>query len=150
MKIDYNHRQIGWVMLGVAAATMVVIAAPLVLTAPRNTAILLPLLFVFSIMAIVTILFSSMTVQLDEDVLRWHFGPSFWRNRLALAEIQEATAIKTKWYWGYGIKFFGPRRWLYNVSGTDAVELKLRDGGWVRLGTDDVAGLIQALRSRGL
>ena len=45
---------------------------------------------------------------------------------------------------------FGPNRWLYNVSGLEAVEVTLEECGWVRIGTDDANGRIGALRGRGL
>jgi hypothetical protein len=35
---------------------------------------------------------------------------------------------------------------LYNVSGLDAVELRLKSGGIRRIGTDDTKGLSAALR----
>ena len=151
MDLDYHHRQTGWVMLAIAAITTALICALLLMAAPRivpaTFVVLLPFV---GLMGAVAILFSSMTVQLEKDSLSWHFGPRFWRNTLRLADIEKASAITSKWYWGYGIKYFGPGRWLYNVSGSDVVELTLRDGGWVRLGTDDADGLLHALSARGV
>jgi hypothetical protein len=46
---------------------------------------------------------------------------------------------------GYGIRWLGPKRWAYIVSGRDAVEVRLKGGGWRRLGTDDPYGLVAAL-----
>ncbi len=40
----------------------------------------------------------------------------------------------------------GPGFRLYNVSGLDAVELKLKDGSVRRIGTDDAPGLTAALQ----
>lgn len=146
----YQHRQIGTVMLCITASTGLLVAMAAPATAPNYAAILPIILFAAVILGVTGILFSSMTVRVHENALSWYFGPGFWKKTIPLTNIEKATATKTKWYWGYGIKYFGPKRWLYNVSGTDAVELRLRNGGWVRLGTDDVTGLMQALRSRGL
>jgi len=82
-------------------------------------------------------LFSSLTVDVTDTEVIWRFGPGIWSHRVARNQIEEAHPIKTKWYWGYGIKYFGPNQWLYNVSGLDAVEIRLKGGGWRRIGTDD-------------
>lgn len=148
--LPYRHRQIGWVMLGAMACTAFLLSA-LAMAAVQSTQPLGLFLAVNAVIVVIAgVLFSSMTVRVLDNELCWHFGPGFWRNSIPLPQLKGAAQIKTKWYWGYGIKYFGPGRWLYNVSGTDAVELQLGDGGWVRLGTDDVAGLMQALRRRGL
>jgi hypothetical protein len=42
-----------------------------------------------------------------------------------------------------------PGRRLYNVSGLDAVELRLKTGDIRRIGTDDPQGLAAALKSSG-
>jgi hypothetical protein len=47
---------------------------------------------------------------------------------------------------GFGIRM-GPRYRLYNVSGLDAVELRPKNGEIRRIGTDDPAGFVAALKS---
>jgi len=47
---------------------------------------------------------------------------------------------------GFGIRM-RPGFRLYNVSGLDAVELRLTNGEVRRLGTDDAAGFAAALKS---
>jgi hypothetical protein len=48
---------------------------------------------------------------------------------------------------GWGIRIT-TRGMLYNVSGRDAVEIRLDDGRRFRLGTDDPNGLVAALSGR--
>jgi hypothetical protein len=48
------------------------------------------------------------------------------------------------WLNGFGIRV-RPGRRLYNVSGLDAVELRLKTGDIRRIGTDDPRGLAAAL-----
>jgi len=91
-------------------------------------------------------LFSSLTVIVSEDELRWYFGPGAWRYRLALADIEAARIVRNNVLIGFGIRM-RPGFRLYNVSGLDAVELRLKTGEIRRIGTDDPAGLIAALRS---
>jgi hypothetical protein len=47
---------------------------------------------------------------------------------------------------GFGIRM-RPGFRLYNVSGLDAVELRLKSGDVRRIGTDDAAGLAAALQN---
>lgn len=94
-------------------------------------------------------LFSSLTVEIAEGELRWKFGPGLIRLRAPLAEIASAEPVKTGFWdgWGIHITRFG---WLYNVSGCDAVALRLRNGKRFALGTDEpqilAARLDEAIR----
>jgi len=55
--------------------------------------------------------------------------------------------VRHPWWYGYGIRWLGPNRWTYIVSGRHTVEVRLKGGGWRRLGTDDPHGLLAALTS---
>ncbi len=92
-------------------------------------------------------LFSSLTVIVDDKEVRWYFGPGAWSYRAARSDIESAHAVRNSWLAGFGIRM-APGFRLYNVSGLDAVELKLRDGSVRRIGTDDAAGLAAALQRR--
>jgi hypothetical protein len=94
----------------------------------------------------VAILFSSLTVEVSENELRWHFGPGLWSYRLPLDEIEQVAVVRNHWWNGFGIRMAAGFR-LYNVSGLDAVELRLRSNKIRRIGTDDPQGLAAALKS---
>jgi hypothetical protein len=98
------------------------------------------------VLAAVAFLFHSLTVEIGDNELRWHFGPGFWTYRLPLDDIQSVAAVHNRWWNGFGIRV-APGFTLYNVSGLDAVELKLKSGEIRRIGTDDPQGLAAALRS---
>jgi len=60
--------------------------------------------------------------------------------------------VRNQWWWGWGIRLI-PGGWLYNVSGLDAVELKMKNGRIFRIGTDEaqrLAEFIQAKRSKSV
>ena len=95
----------------------------------------------------VALVFSSLTVELNGRELRWYFGPGFWAYRLPLDEIETVAAVRNHWWNGFGIRM-RPGFRLYNVSGLDAVELRLKSGDVRRIGTDDPQGLSAALNSR--
>jgi hypothetical protein len=88
--------------------------------------------------------FSSLTVEVSSDELVWFFGPGVWRKTISRSEIESAIPVRNKWWWGWGIHLT-PRGWLYNVSGLDAVEVTLRNGTMLRIGSDQVGQLVGAL-----
>jgi hypothetical protein len=94
----------------------------------------------------VAAVFSSLTVEVSDSELRWYFGPGFWAYRIPLSEIQTVAAVRNRWWNGFGIRIAAGFR-LYNVSGLDAVELRLKSSDVRRIGTDDPQGLARALMS---
>lgn len=96
-------------------------------------------------MIILAWLFSSLTVTVNDNELRWYFGPGAWSYRTALSDIESARVVRNSWLNGFGIRM-RPGFRLYNVSGLDAVELKLKNGEIRRIGTDDAPVLAAALR----
>ena len=99
------------------------------------------------VLVAVALVFSSLTVEVSENELRWYFGPGFWSYRLPLDDIETVAAVRNRWWNGFGIRR-GPGFRLYNVSGLDAVELRLKSHEVRRIGTDDPIGLAEALKAR--
>ena len=131
--------QIGYLTLIVMLVGALVIFA----LGPRSP---LPVTLSVAVLLLISaVLFSSLTVEISDGELRIHFGPGFWRKRYALTEVTGADVARSSWWEGWGIRIT-PRGMLYNVSGTDAVEIKLRSGQSFRIGTDEPEALAQALR----
>jgi hypothetical protein len=61
-------------------------------------------------------------------------------------EIKTIAVVRNQWWNGFGIRMRPDFR-LYNVSGLDAVELRLNSGDVRCIGTDDPHGLYGALNS---
>jgi hypothetical protein len=101
---------------------------------------------VLIVLLAVAAMFSSLTVEVSENELRWYFGPGFWTYRLALSDIETVAVVRNHWWNGFGIRMAAGFR-LYNVSGLDAVELRQRSNDICRIGTDDPHGLAAALKS---
>jgi len=100
-----------------------------------------PLLFIsVGVLLVTGWLFSSLTIEITVDELRWHFGPGLISKRVPLAEIASAKMVQTTFLEGWGIHLsrFG---WLYNVSGRGAVAITLRNGKRFALGTDEPEAL---------
>jgi hypothetical protein len=96
------------------------------------------------VMTATAVVFSSLTVEVDDNELRWYFGPGLWTYRLPLGAIQQVAIVRNHWWNGFGIRA-RPGFRLYNVSGLDAVELRLGADDVRRIGTDDPQGLADAL-----
>jgi hypothetical protein len=142
MSLTYRHTQRGTLILisCLAAAAVSIAASWLSGHWP-------PALIVLAVMIVMATLFSSLTVQVTDRELRWHFGPGLWTYRLPLDEIEDVAVVRNQWWNGWGIRM-RPGFRLYNVSGLDAVELRLTSNDIRRIGTDDPLGLAAALRAR--
>ena len=136
----YRHTQIGYLTLIMSLVAAVGIVAFL----PDDVR---PVgLGVAALLVIMAVLFFTLTVEVDDGELRFHFGPGFWRKRIALGEVKAVTPTQSSWWEGWGIRFT-PRGMLYNVSGTNAMEIELRSGRRFRIGTDEPEALVQAIRT---
>lgn len=91
-------------------------------------------------------IFSSLTIEIDEQFLFVRFGIGIIRKRFEMNEIESCEVIKNPWYYGWGIRRI-PQGWLYRVSGPMAVKLKLKDGKVYRLGSDEPEKLSHAIES---
>jgi hypothetical protein len=139
MGVNYRHTQVGWVILGVVAAIAAFIFYRL--PGPPATPSLVPVLV---ILALVASLFATLTVQVDREAIRLHFGVGLVRKRIPLAQVSAWRAVRNPWYWGWGIRLT-PRGVLWNVSGLGAVELALPGGRRLRVGTDEPEALVSAI-----
>ena len=144
MSPHYRHTQVGWVILGVTAAILAFVWSRL----PPEVAAAagFPLLLVT---ALILLVFSALTVEVDAEAIRLRFGIGLVRKRIPLAEVRGWREVRNPWYTGWGIRL-GPGYVLWNVSGWDAVELALASGRRFRVGTDEPAELAAALaRAKG-
>ncbi len=108
-------------------------------------------LVVGGILVVCLVLFRSLTIEIDAEELRCFFGDGLIRRRFRLVEIASATAVRNRWWYGWGIRLT-PHGWMFNVSGLDAVQLELASGKSFRIGTDRPAEVVEAigrLRSGG-
>jgi hypothetical protein len=94
---------------------------------------------------ILAVLFSSLTVKVDDEELVFYFGPGFWTRRFALDDITSVEVVRNSPLYGWGIRYTH-HGWLYNVSGLQAVELKIKGEGKIRIGTDEPETLKRAIK----
>ena len=140
MDAHYRHTQIGWVILGVGV-TIALLVTPRLPAAGTGVAGG-PLLVV---LAILFLLFPTLTVEVDRDAVRLRFGVGLIRKRIDLTGVRGWQAVRNPWYSGWGIRLLPGGSVLWNVSGYDAVELTLADGRRFRIGTDEPQALVSAI-----
>lgn len=141
----YSHRQIGTVVIGAIGISVLVMMAVLGRAVPDASAAARTITIAVGLgIVLVLFLFGSLTVTVDGETVEVRFGPGLIRKRFATGRIVQATTVRNKWWYGWGIKLT-PHGWLYNVSGLDAVELMMGDGRTYRIGTDDPEALAAAI-----
>ena len=138
----YRHTQPAkWTIGFIVAFAVFVIGLAAILTDPVARTICMA---AFLPAALVSWLFSSLTVEVTPTELKWSFGPGFWKKRIVRTDIADAAATRSKWWYGWGIRIT-PQGWLYNVHGLDAVAVTNHNGKTVLIGTDEPDALLDAL-----
>ena len=136
----YRHTQFGTVIVVTTAAIIPLAALPAWLAGIATAAWL-----ILGSMVVVLALFASLTVEIDAEHLRIRFGIGLIRKRFPLDQIDTCRPVTNPWIYGWGIRLT-PHGWLYNVSGQEAVELKMKSGKTCRIGTDEPEVLTAALQ----
>jgi hypothetical protein len=98
---------------------------------------ILALGLVIPILALATLLFYNLTVQVSREKVSFRFGIGLIRRSYAISDIESCNSVTNKWWYGWGIHFVGNTT-VYNVSGMQAVELTFKGRRRkVRIGTNE-------------
>jgi len=136
----YQHAQVGYLITIALAVGLLFIVGLMAIYGFNWVAFA-----VLIILGVCVVLFASLTVVIWEDVLEIRFGLGLIRKRFHLKDIESCQVVKNPWYYGWGIHLT-PRGWLYNVSGSYAVEIRTKRGGKYRIGTDVPHELEEVIR----
>ncbi len=136
----YEHTQIGYFMTGGLLLAAVLVAGLGAMVGGWWIAVLIAAALLLTVAA-----FYKLTIQMDDKILRASFGIGLFRKTISTDEIIACEPIRIRWWYGWGIHLT-PYRWLYNISGWDAVAITLRAGRRLCFGTDDPHGLVAAIR----
>lgn len=148
--MSYKHTQIGYLMIVVTLAVlafftriqMMARAEPPSIDSGTNLLVTTIMVFILLILAS----FTSLQVGIDEKYIRIKFGYGIYQKKFSLRDVLSAKTVKNHWYYGWGIRgWLWPKMWIYNISGFDAVEIKLKNGKTYRIGTDEPKRLEQAV-----
>ena len=148
--MNYKHTQIGYLMIVVTLAVLALFASAHIsaLNEPPSVDSGTNLLTT-GVMALILLTlssFASLQVIIDGEYLRIKFGYGIFRKKFLLNDIVSAKAVKNHWYYGWGIRgWLWSNMLIFNVSGFDAIEIKLKNGKVYRIGTDEPQKLEQAI-----
>lgn len=132
---EYRHTQIGYTILSFFGVAIVLV----LFATPQNNSSL-----AVAILIIISALFCTLTIKINEGTIHWYFGPYFWKKKIKISEIVRTEIVHSSWWCGWGIRRI-KHGWLYNVSGFNAVQLELKSGKRIRLGTDQPGSLKVAI-----
>jgi hypothetical protein len=139
MNVSYRHTQVGYLMIAVLAAGIVGLSAALAFGSGPKA-----LVAAIGVLALCLLLFPTLTAVVRGGRLQCFFGLGLIRREIPVAEILAVSVVRNPWIYGWGLRLI-PGGWLWNVSGLDAVELRLRSGNRFRIGTDEPAALHAAI-----
>lgn len=144
MITEYEHTQPGWVIRWILGAILLVAIAAACWPVLWNGEPELPALIPAGVLMLCLGLFHSLTVRVTSNDIHLAFGPGLITKSFMIEDVQQASAVRTRWYHGWGIKkIWGG--WLFNVSGFDAVQLQMRNGRIYQIGTDEPDQLLAAV-----
>ena len=104
--------------------------------------------FVTVVCAVVGASFAHLTVRDEGGCLAVRFGPlPLFSRRIPYAGVTSVEAARSTLLDGWGIHWLPGRGWIYNLWGFDCVRMRC-DGKTLRIGTDDVEGLLSFLREK--
>ena len=131
------------ILLGIAVAILGAVMA----YSPELVPMLIAAAVALSL-AFAALCFGSLTVRDEGEHLAARFGPLpvFW-TRVKYSDITSAEPDRSILIDGWGMHYIPGRGRIYNVWGFDCVKLQLGKKV-VRIGTDDVTGLVEFLRTK--
>lgn len=145
--MDYDHTQrapLHWILV-IPGTAMIVTAWSGI--EPAWTGWVLSI--VGAVMLGLSICFRWLRLSSTQDALEIAFGPvGVFQSRLRYDQIVAYRAERSRWIDGWGIHRMPGRGWIWNLWGFDCVAFDLKDGTKLRLGTDDVPGLLAHLEVR--
>jgi hypothetical protein len=141
----YEHTQAGWPMrIAFVAASVVLLVLAAMPELSDRPAPPLVLIAAAALFAVIGWTWGALTVRIQGGQLQVRFGLGIPRKSLPLEEIAAVEVTRTTFLEGWGLRRTR-RGWLYNVSGFDAVLLRLTNGRSVMVGTDEPRRLKAAI-----
>jgi len=138
----YERRQTGWVTIVGMVVALIVLG--LVASSTDDPHVLRAFPYASLAIVVVTLLFSSMTVRVTPHHLEWWFGIRGLGRKIPLDEIESLAPIHTTIFEGWGIHLTW-HGWVWNISGTSAVQVRLRSGTRFAVGSPEPAAVIAAV-----
>jgi len=142
----YDHLQTGKINLFILVPTAILLGAAWQARAnPQAVEVLLAITLVLLFTAAA---FQSLLIRDEGDNLVIRYGPlPLFFKRFPYAQMTAVESSRSSFLDGWGIHYRPGQGWIYNLWGFDCVQIQM-GRKTVRLGTDDVAGLVGFLRTK--
>ena len=142
METEYRHTQFGALTLIILLVTGILIA-PTVLSI-LTTGRVAVAFAIIGLYLLILALFFSFTVKISGDKLRFWFGIGVIGKSYPLQDIHSTQEVINPWYYLWGIKSI-PGGWLYAIAPGEAVEIVLKNGKIIHIGTNQSKKLRQVI-----
>ena len=143
---QYKHTQIGTLIIAALCIPIIAEIAVIFSLAQTEKFVAIILSFMAVAFLVCLILFYKLTVEITDEKLRFWFGPGVIRKTIIMDQVVQCQPIRISWWHGWGIHLT-PNGWLYNVSGMWAVQIELKSGKKMCIGTDEPEMLAQVINA---
>lgn len=144
----YSHTQSGRIHILLELVAIVLLAI-IWLLPDAEILLLVALTLAGGILFLLAMMFRTLTIREEDNSLLAKFGPlGVFRRRMPFEKMLSAEAGKTSFIDGLGYHWIPGRGWTMNIAGSDCVIIRLVNGSTLRLGTDDVPGLLAVIERR--
>lgn len=148
--MTYKHTQIGYLMIVVTLAVLALFVWTYITSAMEAPSVdsgnNLLMTSIMMLIVFILISFTTLNVRIDKKYLWIKFGYGIYKKKFPLNEIVSAKTVKNRRWYGWGIRrWFWRNMRIYNVSGFNAVEIRMKNGRIYRIGTDEPKKLEQAI-----
>jgi len=133
MEAEYRHTQYGILMGVVFLVTGVLIgyvALAIIAEGRWGSAIVMICLYVFGVAS-----FHSFTIEISDEKLKFRFGIGIIQKSYFIGEIRSVKEVVNPWYYFWGVKSI-PGGWFYAIAPGEAIEIILKNGEIIQLGTN--------------
>jgi hypothetical protein len=145
---DFKESQSGWVVIALLLPVHLLITYLYVNKlgdTPINTTGYVALSGFF---VVLYLLLYRMITRVTNETISVSYGVGIIKKTIAMRDIKSVGKVKNPWYYGWGIRLI-PNGWLYNISGSDAVELTFTHKQTIfRIGTKDPVALKNEILKR--
>ncbi len=140
----YSERQTGWLLIVPALLMFVFLTVLYAFQLGDRPLTPVSYLMAAGFLFLMVALMGRMTTEVTEQHVAVRFGIGLIKRVIPVTDIQSAAPVTNAWYYGWGIRMI-PNGWLYNVSGTKGIELRLTSGRVVRIGSAKPEELARAV-----
>ena len=144
----YREDQYAWLFALVILVVQLLLATLFIFQIGTSPISLPGFLGIAGVTASMGALFYCMRTTISNRTLTVSFGVGLFRKEIDLAKVKSVESAKNPWIYGWGVRLI-PGGWLYNLNGSDAVEIRFIDSKRiVRIGTEDTRKLMEEINAR--